>query len=56
MQEKIYLLAKKIKAAGKTVVFTGAGISTESGTQPGPSIPGPAACNGVAGSRRHPER
>jgi len=31
MQEKISLLAKKIKAAGKTVAFTGAGISTESG-------------------------
>lgn len=31
MQEKISLLAEKIKTAGKTVAFTGAGISTESG-------------------------
>ncbi|MBW2482507.1 MAG: NAD-dependent protein deacylase [Deltaproteobacteria bacterium] len=31
MKEKISLIAQKIKQAGKNVVFTGAGISTESG-------------------------
>ncbi|KGM44162.1 sigma factor regulator FecR, partial [Alkalispirochaeta odontotermitis] len=31
MQKKISLIADKIKAGGNNVVFTGAGISTESG-------------------------
>jgi NAD-dependent deacetylase len=31
MKDLIYQLAEKIASAGKTVVFTGAGISTESG-------------------------
>jgi NAD-dependent deacetylase len=31
MQDKISLIAEKIKQGGKNVVFTGAGISTESG-------------------------
>jgi NAD-dependent deacetylase len=31
MKEKIYLIARKINEGGKNIVFTGAGISTESG-------------------------
>ena len=31
MNEKIIHIAKKIREGGKNVVFTGAGISTESG-------------------------
>ncbi|MGI9569503.1 MAG: SIR2 family NAD-dependent protein deacylase, partial [Desulfobulbia bacterium] len=31
MNDKIYQIAEKIKKGGKNIVFTGAGISTESG-------------------------
>ena len=31
MEEKIVKIADKIKAGGKNIIFTGAGISTESG-------------------------
>jgi NAD-dependent deacetylase len=31
MKDKISLIAQKIRQGGKNVVFTGAGISTESG-------------------------
>jgi NAD-dependent deacetylase len=31
MNEKISLIARKIREGGKNIIFTGAGISTESG-------------------------